>query len=266
MTTEGLFTLRNRVALVTGAGSESGIGFASARLLASLGATVSVTSTTDRIQARREQLASLGGAVTSHIADLTDEGQVASLIDDVVETHGRIDILVHAAGMVQSGHNVSPQPTTGVRLEDWQRDLAINLTTSFLTARAVLPQMVKRKYGRIVFVSSVTGPLVVAPDAVGYAAAKAGLDGLMRGIALEMGPLGITANSVAPGWIATGSSTEEELEAGRHTPIGRPGTPAEVGAAVAFLATEASRYVTGHSLVVDGGNTIQEIHGIGSGD
>jgi 3-oxoacyl-[acyl-carrier protein] reductase len=150
-------------------------------------------------------------------------------------------------------------------LNEWQRDLAINLTSGFLIAREVLPRMVRARYGRIIFVSSVTGPQVVSPDAVGYAAAKAGLDGLMRGIALEMGPAGITANSVAPGWIATGSSTEAELEAGLHTPVGRPGTADEVAAAVAFLATEASAYVTGHSLVVDGGNTIQEIHGPGSG-
>jgi 3-oxoacyl-[acyl-carrier protein] reductase len=265
VTTGGLFSLAGRVALVTGAGSETGIGFASARLLASLGSAVAITSTTDRIHARRDELTSAGGDVTSHVADLTEEQQVTSLIEDVDGAHGRIDVLVHAAGLIQTGREAEYQPVTDTELGEWQRDLAINLTSGFLIAREVLPQMVRARYGRIIFVSSVTGPLVVAPDAVGYAASKAGLDGLMRGIALEMGPAGINANSVAPGWIATGSSTEAELEAGLHTPVGRPGTADEVAAAVAFLATEASAYVTGHSLVVDGGNTIQEIHGPGSG-
>jgi 3-oxoacyl-[acyl-carrier protein] reductase len=265
VTNGGLFSLAGRVALVTGAGSETGIGFASARLLASLGAAVAITSTTDRIHARRDELSAAGGNITSHIADLTEEQQVASLVEGVDEAHGRIDVLVHAAGMIQTGREAEYQPVTETELDEWQRDLAINLTSGFLIAREVLPRMVQARYGRIIFLSSVTGPLVVAPDAIGYAAGKAGLDGLMRGIALEMGPSGITANSVAPGWIATGSSTEAEREAGLHTPVGRPGTPDEVAAAVAFLATEASAYVTGHSLVVDGGNTIQEIHGPGPG-
>src|SRR3712207_6825345 len=111
-------------------------------------------------------------------------------------------------------------------------------------------------------VSSVTGPLVTAPGSTAYATAKAGVDGMMRTIALEYGRLGITANSVAPGWIATSSLTSEELAAGYHTPVGRPGTPYEVASLIAYLASESASYVTGQSIVIDGGNVIQEPHGV----
>jgi len=144
---------------------------------------------------------------------------------------------------------------------DWDRTIGRNLRTAFSVTRLVVPGMVKRRYGRIVMVSSVTGPLVSNPGSVGYGAGKAGMDGLMRGLAVELGRDGVTANSVAPGWIASGSQTPEERIAGQNTPLGRSGTPEEVAEVIAFLASDRASYITGQSIVVDGGNTVQEYKG-----
>jgi 3-oxoacyl-[acyl-carrier protein] reductase len=252
------FALDGRHALVSGCGSATGIGYATARLLGVLGARLSITSTTERIH---ERAAELSGAF-GYVADLTVPEQAASVAAAAREAHGPVDVLVNNAGMVQTGVDGGDGRFAALGHGALQRQLEITLKTAFHLTQAVLADMVARRYGRVVMVSSVTGPLVTAPGSAAYATAKGALDGLMRTIAIEHGRDGITVNSVSPGWIATGSSEPDELEAGRHTPVGRPGTPDEVAAAIAFLCSAESSYITGQSLVVDGGNIIQEHHGV----
>ena len=253
--------LAGRVALVTGAGSAEGIGFAAAALLGERGASVAVTSTTDRIHERRGELERMGVEAASFVADLVGFEPAAALAGSVTERFGRIDVLVNNAGIAQVGEESVLRPFAEMTEAQWDRDIDVNLKTAASITRAVLPGMIERGYGRVINVSSVTGPNVSYPGNSGYSAGKGGMDGLMRALAVENGRHGVTVNSVAPGWIATGSSSPEEIEGGRNTPVGRPGTPAEVAELIAFLATDGARYITGRSIVVDGGNIIQEFKG-----
>jgi 3-oxoacyl-[acyl-carrier protein] reductase len=254
-------TLRGQTAVITGAGSAEGIGFAIARRLHAAGVRVVITSTTDRIHVRARELDAGGDAVLSFIADLTVETDVQRFVDSVLSRAGRIDILVNNAGMAQTGRPTESKPLRETSFAEWQNQISITLHTAFRMIRAVLPGMTQQKYGRIVNVTSVTGPLVSNVGSAAYGAAKAAMDGMMRAVALETARDGITINGVAPGWIATASTTESEGIAGLHTPLGRAGTPDEVAAAVCFLASPEASYITGQILVVDGGNVLQENKG-----
>ena len=251
------YDLTGLTALVTGAGAVDGIGFASARLLGEAGARVVITATSERVHVRRDELRADGLDVAWGVADLSEPSEVASL----VAAKGPFDLLVNNAGMTsvttgsEAGTLLATDPVT------WKASLERNLSTAFFATRAVVPGMVQRGFGRVVMVSSVTGPLVAYPGDAAYAAAKAGLVGLTRALAVEVGGSGVTVNAVLPGWIATGSSSDRERLMGRRTPVGRSGTPAEVAAAIGFLCSREASYVTGSVVVVDGGNTVQEEKG-----
>jgi 3-oxoacyl-[acyl-carrier protein] reductase len=245
------------LAVVTGAGSASGIGFAIACALGRAGHRLVITATTGRILERAAELKSEGIDARGVVGDLTSDEGVAALVhaagggDDV-------GILVNNAGMAILG-DMDPLTDLGqVTLDAWHRSLERNLTTTFRVTREFLPGMKRRGYGRIVNISSTTGAVSGVAGDTAYAAAKAGIVGLTRAVALEAGRFGVTVNAVAPGWIATGSQTDREAAAGRRTPVGRSGTPREVAALVGFLASADASYITGQLLVVDGGNSVVE--------
>jgi 3-oxoacyl-[acyl-carrier protein] reductase len=255
MQTPPSFDLAGRTALVTGAGGPTGIGAAAARLLGRLGAAVVVTSTTDRIHDRVAELSAEGIRATGIVARLEHEAGVDALIAALGST--RPTVLVNNAGMVAVGEAMSSGDITGDPA-GWNAALAQNLTSAFLVTRALVPGMRRAGWGRIVNVSSVTGPVMANRADVGYAAAKAGMVGLTRALAVDEARHGITANAVAPGWIATGSQLPDEAAEGELVPAGRSGSPDEVAAAIAWLCTPGAGYTTGQVLVVDGGNSVAE--------
>jgi 3-oxoacyl-[acyl-carrier protein] reductase len=258
----GAYDFTGQVAIITGSGSPTGIGYATAEILGGLGCAVVLGGTTDRVQERADRLRRNGVDAIGVVGDLTRPEDCITLVRAALQRGARIDVLVNNAGMISTARPISESGTIEQMSEPtWHQGLQRNLDPAFLVTQATVPTMLAQAYGRIVMVSSVTGPVMAMTADIAYATAKAGLVGLTRALAVDLASSGITVNAVAPGWIATGSQTQQEHAQGLHTPLGRSGTPAEVAAAIIALSAPGASYITGQCLVVDGGNSIAEQRG-----
>jgi 3-oxoacyl-[acyl-carrier protein] reductase len=242
--------LRGRVALVTG--GSRGLGSAIALALAGAGAAVAVNFRSGQGAAETvvAQIAEAGGKAVAVAGDVGDPATIDGLFEAVQSRLGPVEILVNNAGIAQDGLLLR------MGVDDWDRVLDVNLRGAFLCTKAALRGMIRRRWGRIVNVSSVVGLIGNAGQA-NYAAAKAGLIGLTRATAREVASRGITVNAIAPGFVETDmtaalNSAQREAVL-RQVPLERFATPAEIAPAVVFLASDAAAYITGQVLTVDGG-------------
>ncbi|MBA3231878.1 MAG: 3-oxoacyl-[acyl-carrier-protein] reductase [Acidobacteria bacterium] len=243
-----MIELTGRTAIVTGA--SRGIGRGIALMLASRGAHVVAAARGENARAVVDEIAGAGGSAEAEALEVTEAGAAETLVARTVERHGRIDILVNNAGIARD------QLMLRMKREDWDAVIATNLTGAFALTQAVLKPMIRQRGGRIICISSVVGQSGNAGQA-NYAASKAGLVGFAKAVALEVASRGITVNVVAPGMIETDMTraiTENAREEwASKIPLRRLGTPADIAAAVCFLASDDAAYITGQVLAVNGG-------------
>jgi 3-oxoacyl-[acyl-carrier protein] reductase len=241
-----MFDLGGKAALVTGA--SGGIGGAIARALHAQGAAVVLSGT--RTDALEELKAALGERAHVVAARMDDAGDIDRLAKEAEAAAGKLDILVNNAGITRD--NISMR----MKDEEWEKVLQVNLTGTFRLTRAAMRGMMRRRFGRVINITSIVG-VTGNPGQANYAAAKAGLIGMSKSLAQELASRGITVNCVAPGFIATPmtDALNEEQRKGilARVPADRLGTPQEVAAAVVFLASDEAAYVTGQTLHVNGG-------------
>ena len=239
--------LANRVAIVTG--SARGIGRAIALKLAEAGATV-VVSDIAEAEPVAEEIRAMNRKSLAVSADVSSSSDVAKMVETTISTYGRIDILVNNAGITRDHYIVRMSE------EDWDTVLNVNLKSVFLCTKAVLPHMSKQNWGRIISISSIVG-IVGNIGQANYASSKAGVIGFTRTLAKEVASRSITVNAIAPGFIDTPMTQqlkeEWRQEIMKRIPLGYFGSPQDVAEAVAFLASEKARYITGQVLGVDGG-------------
>lgn len=250
-----LFNLSGRVAIVTG--GSRGLGKEIAEGLAEAGASLMLCARRNEwLTPTVSEMRKRGFKTEGMVCDVSNPEQVQQVVDNAVRTYGKIDILVNNAG-VSWGERPEAMP-----LDKWQKVIDINLTGAFLFSRAAGREMLKREYGRIINVASVSGLQSSAngPYYVGYAASKAGLFGLTRELAASWGRQGIRVNAIAPGFfhsrLADAAIAYAEPEIKARNPIARVGAEGELKGVAVFLAADASNYITGQTIVVDGGRTI----------
>lgn len=250
-----LFDLSDKTAIITG--GSRGLGKEMAEGLAEAGANLMLCARREEWLAPTvEEFRGRGFNVESHLCDVSNSEQVQAVVDKTVETFGAVDILINNAG-ISWGARPEQMP-----LEKWQKVLSVNLTGTFLFAQIAGREMLKREYGRIINVSSVSGlrSATHGPHYAGYAASKAGLFGLTRELAASWGNFGIRVNAIAPGFfhsrLADASIEQVESSIKERNPIPRVGDEGELKGVAVFLASDASNYITGQIIVVDGGMTI----------
>ncbi|HEI8866703.1 TPA: SDR family oxidoreductase [Serratia odorifera] len=247
---------QHRLVLVTG--GAQGIGLAIVRAFAQLGATVVLADRqAGKAQQAAAELVELGWQVQAEACDVAQPAQIAALVARVTQRHARLDVVIHNAAYFPL------TPFAHIDAELLQRTLSVNLMAPFFLAQAALPWMRRQGGGRLLVTSSVTGPKVAYPGLAHYAASKAGVNGFIRAAALELAPYGITVNGVEPGMIRTLAMANLGGEAltrtiGTAVPLGRLGEPEDIAAAMVFLASSAAGYITGQTLVVDGGALLPE--------